>query len=107
MKKVGMRATALRLVAAGGLAAAVMLPGAAMAQEGGCEYGSGDCNPSTTAPEPPVKQQETGGVQGAPQEGDTLPFTGGDAVGLALIGAGAVLGGAALARGSRKKHVEA
>jgi hypothetical protein len=105
MKKVGMRATALRLVAAGGLAAAVMLPGAAFAQAG-CPYGSGDCKPPATPPEEPV--QETGGVQGAPAaEGDTLPFTGGDVVGLALIGAGAIVGGAALARSGRRKHAEA
>jgi hypothetical protein len=105
MKKVGMRATALRLVAAGGLAAAVMLPGAAFAQTG-CPYGSGDCKPPATPPAPPEEGNE-GGLQAAPPaEGDTLPFTGGDVVGLALIGAGAVVGGAALARSGRRKQAE-
>jgi hypothetical protein len=105
MKKVGMRATALRLVAAGGLVTAVMLPGAALA-ETGCPYGSGDCSPPTV-PEDPPNDSQTGGVQGAPAGGEeTLPFTGGDVVGLALIGAGAVLGGAALARSGRRKAAE-
>jgi hypothetical protein len=35
-----------------------------------------------------------------------LPFTGGDVVGLALIGAGAVAGGVALVRSGRKRVAE-
>jgi hypothetical protein len=35
-----------------------------------------------------------------------LPFTGGDVVGLALIGVGAVAGGTALARSGRRRGAE-
>ncbi len=98
MEKVGMRAKALRLLAAGGVAAAVMLPGAAMAQEVST-YGGGNTPPPSTA-------GSGNGSQGVGSTGTessgSLPFTGGDVVGLVLIGAGAVLGGTALVRQGRK-----
>ena len=102
MQKVGgMRAKALRLVAAGGVAAAVMLPGAAMAQTG-CPYGSGECNPPNTSGGNPGSGNSATGSEGS-DSGGSLPLTGGDVVGLALIGAGAVVGGTALARSGRRR----
>jgi hypothetical protein len=45
-------------------------------------------------------------VQGASAaRSETLPFTGGDAAGLAAIGAGAVLAGAVIVRQSRRRAV--
>jgi hypothetical protein len=102
MQMVGVRAKALRLLAAGGVVAAVMLPTAAMAQDVST-YGSGN------TPPPSNPTQDTGSkaveATGA-QSQDSLPFTGGDVVGLALIGAGAVLGGTALVRQGRKGTAE-
>jgi LPXTG-motif cell wall-anchored protein len=108
MTMVGMRSRASRLIAAGGVMAAVLLPGAAMAQTG-CPYGSGKCGPDTTVPQ---EDQDTESQGGGPtstsqtSSSGTLPLTGGDAIGLALIGAGAVVGGTVLARSGRRKNVE-
>ena len=102
MQKVGKRAKVLRLVAAGGVAAAVMLPSAAMAQDVST-YGGGGKSPTEGG-------QGTGsgepGSTATNNSGDALPFTGGDVVGLALIGAGAVAGGVALVRSGRKRVAE-
>ncbi len=94
------RSRALRLVGVAGVVLATSLPGAAFAQEVGT-YGNGNSN--------------TGGSDGTPgqtgsdpaDDGAGLPFTGGDVVGLALIGAGAVAGGAALSRSGRRRLVRA
>jgi hypothetical protein len=102
MQKVGMRAQALRLLVAGGVAAAVMLPGAAMAQDVGA-YGGGDNHPGGSSGGP--GSSETGST-GTTSPGGSLPFTGGDVVGLALIGAGALVGGTALVKSGRKKVAE-
>jgi hypothetical protein len=101
MATVGMRAKALRLLAAGGVAAAVMLPGAAMAQDV-ASYGGGNSHNGSAGGNP--GSSETGS-QGATNSG-SLPFTGGDVVGLALIGAGAIVGGTALARSGRRRSAE-
>jgi hypothetical protein len=102
MEKVGMRAKALRLLAAGGVVAAVMLPTAAMAQDVS-SYGGGNTPPSST-PGNGNGSQHVGSTGTTNQE--SLPFTGGDVVGLVLIGTGALLGGTALVRQGRKGTAE-
>ena len=102
MQMVGMRAKALRLLAAGGVMAAVMLPGAAMAQDVS-GYGGGNDHPGSSSGTPGSQETESTGAQSS---GGSLPFTGGDVVGLALIGAGAVVGGTMLVKSGRKKAVE-
>jgi hypothetical protein len=102
MEMVSMRVKALRLLAASGVVAAVMLPTAAMAQEVGT-YGGGN-NPPPSVPDSPGSS-ETGST-GVSNTTGSLPFTGGDVVGLALIGAGAVVGGTALVKSGRKKAAE-
>src|SRR4051794_13433010 len=102
MQMVGMRAKALRLLAAGGVVAAVMLPGAAMAQDV-TTYGGGHTPPPSN-PGNGNGSHETGSTGAQSQE--SLPFTGGDVVGLVLIGTGAILGGTALVRQGRKGTAE-
>ena len=105
MAGLGIRAKALRFIAAGGVAAAVMLPGAAMAQTTGCPYGTGSCGGNQGQNSGPGSSQ-TGSAGATTPGGQSLPFTGGDVVGLALIGAGAIAGGAALARSGRRGGAE-
>jgi hypothetical protein len=102
MQMVGMRAKALRLLAASGVVAAVMLPGAAMAQDVGA-YGGGNNHPGGSSGAP---GSNATGATGASNPGGSLPFTGGDVVGLALIGVGALVGGTALVKSGRKKVAE-
>jgi len=88
------RSKALRLLGVAGVVLVTSIPGAAFA-EGVGTYGGGNNNGGS------------GGSQGSTDPGpsDTgadLPFTGGDVIGLALIGAGAVAGGAALSRTRRR-----
>jgi hypothetical protein len=104
MAGVGIRAKALRLIAAGGVVAAVMLPGAAMAQTTGCPYGTGSCGGNQGQNSGPGSSQT--GSAGATNPGGSLPFTGGDVVGLAVIGVGAIAGGTALARSGRRRGAE-
>lgn len=90
------RSKAARLIAAGSIAAAVALaPAAAHAA-----YGPG--NPGTGG-----QGGDSGvGSNGADAPGgggDSLPLTGGDAVGLALIGLGTVAGGTLLVRMGRRR----
>ena len=100
MTMVGIGARALRLFAAAGVAAAVMLPGAAHADT--CTYASTTCGGNQGT-------QSSGSTQTtAPvSNGSSLPFTGGDVVGLAVIGAGAIAGGAVLARSGRRRTIDA
>ena len=85
-----------RLVAIGGIVAgAAVVPTSAFAA---CDnYGGGSCGSasstpvSTVAPSNPTRHH------------DDLPFTGGDIVGLSLVGIGALAGGTALARSNRRK----
>jgi hypothetical protein len=102
MTKVGIGARALRLIAAGGVAAAVMLPGVAHADTTSCSYASTNCGSSQGT-------QSSGSSSGnsTSSDGSSLPFTGGDVVGLALIGAGAVVGGTVLVRSGRRRTVDA
>jgi hypothetical protein len=103
MQKVSMRAKALRLVAAGGVAAAVMLPSAAMAQDV-ATYGGGGTHPNEGGQG--TGSGEPGTTAANNSTGGSLPFTGGDVIGLALIGAGAIVGGTALVRSGRKRVAE-
>ena len=93
------RTRILRFAAAGGIIAGVaMLPGHAFAS---CSYGSGNCGGGSSVPTP------TTAVSAQTSNDGSLPFTGGDVVGLSLIGIGAVAGGTALVRSGRRKAVEA
>jgi hypothetical protein len=91
----------LRVAAAGGIIAGVaMLPGHAFAD---CnDYGGGGpCGTASSVPTP------TTAVSTEKTNDAGLPFTGGDVVGLSLIGVGAVAGGTALVRSGRRKAVGA
>ena len=81
------------------IAGAAMLPVSAFAT---CDnYGGGSCGSATSAPTP------TTAISNRTSDNGGLPFTGGDVVGLTLVGIGAVAGGTALARsGRRKAHRE-
>lgn len=98
MSMTTVRSRALRLLAVGGLVGAVWLPTAASAQD---VYGAGNAGG--------VNEQGAPGSNVAPTQtsGGNLPFTGGDVVGLALLGAGAVTGGMVLARSGRRKVADA
>jgi hypothetical protein len=86
----------LRFAAAGGIiAGAAMLPGHAFAD---CNnYGGGSCGSASSVPVPTTK------VSAQTSNAGSLPFTGGDVVGLSLVGIGAVAGGTALVRSGRRK----
>ena len=92
------RTRILRFAAAGGIiAGAAMLPSAAFAT---CnDYAGGGCGGASSVPTP------TTGVSSQTSNNGSLPFTGGDVVGLSLIGIGAVAGGTALVRSGRRKAV--
>jgi hypothetical protein len=96
------RTRILRFAAAGGIiaGAAMAVPVHAFAD---CNnYGGGKCGAASSVPTPTTK------VSAASSSPDSsLPFTGGDVVGLSLIGIGAVAGGTALVRSGRRKAVGA
>ncbi len=83
----------VRYIAGAALAAGVLVPataaGAVYGQPGGSSGSGSDQGPATAA-------------QGQGNTG-TLPFTGGDVVGVTLIGAGLASGGFALARLGRRR----
>ena len=89
---------ALRLAAVSGIALGVLAPTAAHATP--CYPNSCDVVPNTETKDPadPAKVQARTVTKAA-----TLPFTGGDAAGLAVIGVGAVAAGAVFVRQSRRK----
>jgi hypothetical protein len=95
------RSRILRFAAAGGIiAGAAMLPAHAFAAN--CtNYGGGDCGSASTVVTPSTA------VSAQTSNDGSLPFTGGDVVGLSLIGIGAVAGGTALVRSGRRKAVDA
>ena len=95
-----LRTRILRMAAAGGIiAGAAVLPAQAFAA---CNnYGGGSCGTEGTAAVPTTK------VSAETSNDGSLPFTGGDVVGLSLIGIGAVAGGTALVRSGRRKAVGA
>ena len=94
------RTRILRFAAAGGIVAGVaMLPVRAFAD---CnDYAGGNCGSASSAP------TQTSAVSAATSNDGSLPFTGGDVVGLSLIGIGALAGGTALVRSGRRKAVGA
>ncbi|MCZ7534846.1 MAG: hypothetical protein M5T61_02145 [Acidimicrobiia bacterium] len=94
------RSKALRLFGVAGVVLATSLPGAALAQEVGT-YGNGNNNSGGS------EGSQGASGSGTSDGGSALPFTGGDVIGLALIGAGAVAGGAALSRSGRRRMVRA
>jgi cyanophycinase-like exopeptidase len=97
-----LRSRILRMAAAGGIiAGAAMLPAYAYAAGDCPNYGGGNCGAESTAVVP------TTAVKANTSNEGTLPFTGGDVVGLSLIGIGAVAGGTALVRSGRRKSVGA
>jgi hypothetical protein len=100
-----LRTRILRMAAAGGIiAGAAMLPVYAYASE--CNnYGGGNCGTESTVVVP-TTAGKTAVKHGTSNQG-TLPFTGGDVVGLSLVGIGAVAGGTALVRSGRRKSVGA
>jgi hypothetical protein len=77
-----------------------------MAQTTGCPYGTGTCGGNQGQQDGPGSSQ-TGSAGATTPDGGSLPFTGGDVVGLALIGIGAVAGGTALARSGRRRTLDA
>lgn len=62
-----------------------------------CNYGGGNCGPTVTTTPTTITSV------GVPVHHDSgLPFTGGDVVGLSLIGVGAIVVGSFLARTRRR-----
>ena len=90
---------ALRLAAVSGIALGALAPTAAHAAP--CYPNTCDVSPAgiTKAPADPGAKVEAKTATKAA----TLPFTGGDATGLAAIGVGAVAAGAVFVRQSRRK----
>ena len=94
------RTRILRFAAAGGIVAgAALLPVRAFAA---CpDYAGGNCGGVSSVP------AATTAVSAESSGSGSLPFTGGDVVGLSLIGIGALAGGTALVRSGRRKAVSA
>ncbi len=90
---------ALRLAAVSGIALGALAPTVAHATP--CYPNSCDVSPASDPKDPgdPGSQVEAKTATKAA----TLPFTGGDATGLAAIGVGAVAAGAVFVRQSRRK----
>ena len=84
---------ALRLAAVSGIALGVLAPTAAHAT----------CYPNACKPQVDPKVQDPQVEAKTATKAATLPFTGGDATGLAAIGVGAVAAGAVFVRQSRRK----
>lgn len=94
------RTRILRLAAAGGMVVGtVVFPASAFAANCG-DYAGGNCGTASSVPTP------TSAVSSRSSNNGGLPFTGGDVVGLSLIGIGAVAGGTALVRSGRRKAVD-
>ena len=89
---------ALRLAAVSGIALGVLAPTAAYAAPS-CYPNTCDVSPQSDPKDPADPQVEAKTATKAA----TLPFTGGDATGLAAIGVGAVAAGAVFVRQSRRK----
>lgn len=97
MKKHSMGGRALKFAAASGIVLGVLVPTtAAMA----ASYPNGGTTPPPTDPGSQVKANTATNTS-------TLPFTGGDVAGVAVIGAGAVLAGVVMVRQSKKHRATA
>ena len=101
MAGLGIRAKALRFIAAGGVAAAVMLPGAAMAQSTGCPYGTGTCGGNQGQQSGPGSSQ-TGSAGATTPDGQSLPFTGSSSRSLETAGGLLLALGTVLSRRRRR-----
>ncbi|HEY3725333.1 MAG TPA: hypothetical protein VGN59_18410 [Acidimicrobiia bacterium] len=100
MKKLSMSGRALRVAAASGIVLGVLVPTTA-AFAAGDSYPSGNTTPPATDPGSQVAANT------ATNNTSTLPFTGGDVAGLAVIGAGAALAGVVMVRQSKKHRATA
>jgi hypothetical protein len=92
VSKPNFKQRAVRVAAATGIAFVAIAPTAALA----APYPDGGSNNPPSDPGAEVQGNTA-------SKSATLPFTGGDVTGLALIGAGAVLAGAVMVRQSRRK----
>lgn len=86
---------ALRVAAVSGIVLGTLAPTAAMA----ATYPNGGSNNGTSDPGSQVASRTAGQ--------STLPFTGSDAAGLAVIGAGAALAGVVMVRHGRRARATA
>jgi hypothetical protein len=92
VSKLSFTQRALRGAAAGGIALAVLAPATAAFA---ADYPNGNPPTTPTAPGSQVKASTA-------SNSSSLPFTGSDVAGLALIGAGAALAGVVMVRHSRR-----
>ncbi len=97
MKKHSMGGRALRVAAAGGIVLGVLVPTTAAFA---ADYPGG----TTTTPNDPGSHVA---ATTTTNSSSTLPFTGSDVTGLAVIGAGAALAGVVLVRQSKKHRATA
>lgn len=93
MKKHSITGRALRVAAAGGIVLGVLAPTAAFA----ADYPNPPSDP-TVDPTSTVRANTA-------TNSSSLPFTGSDAAGMAVIGAGAALAGVVMVRHSRRARV--
>ena len=93
MRKHSVTGRALRVAAASGIVLGVLAPTAAFATTYPNGGGGGSTDPSTQ-----VKAAST-------TNSSSLPFTGSDVAGMAVIGAGAALAGVVMVRHSRRARV--
>jgi hypothetical protein len=94
VSKTSFKQRATRLAVASGIAFIAIAPTAAFADYGSNGGTNTPTDPGSTTVSPNTASRST-----------TLPFTGGDVAGLAVIGAGAVLAGAVVVRQTRRKAV--
>ena len=97
VKNQSMMGRALRVAAAGGIVLGVLAPTAAFA----ATYPSGDPGDPPSDPGSQVAANTT------TNSSSTLPFTGSDAAGMAVIGAGAALAGVVMVRHSKRTRATA
>lgn len=98
---------ALRLLAAGTVAAGVMLPAVALAQEGGDEYPTPSSTPEVPSTVPGTVTAGGSTAVDTSGGGGSLPVTGGQIAGLTLIGLGVTGAGVVMVRlGRRPARVE-
>jgi hypothetical protein len=98
VKKHSMGGRALRVAAAGGIVLGVLVP--ASAAFATASYPSGGTSGNTTDPGSQVAASTA-------TKSSSLPFTGSDVTGLAVIGAGAALAGVVMVRQSKKHRATA
>lgn len=96
MNKHSMGGRALKFAAASGIVLGVLVPATAAF----AAYPDGGTPPSATDPGSQVAASTTTNTS-------TLPFTGSDVAGVAVIGAGAVLAGVVMVRQSKKHRATA